>query len=90
VNDKDKSSLALNFDYKEGFNLGKVQDKVLPICVVCRQPLLKDEMVQVDKLFDHFTHFNYYDLDKNEIKAIGKFGEIVTADKKYKKLYLVK
>ncbi|WP_226677164.1 hypothetical protein [Mesobacillus jeotgali] len=63
--------------------------KVQPICVVCRQPMLKDDMVQVDKLFDHFTHFNCYNLEKNEIKEIGKFGEIVTANKKYKKLYLV-
>jgi hypothetical protein len=67
----------------------RIAEKVQPICVVCRQPMRKDDVVQVDKLFDHFTHFNCYNLDKQEIKEIGKFGEIVTVNKKYKKLYLV-
>lgn len=67
----------------------RAREKIQPICVVCRQPMRKDDMVQVDKLFDHFTHFHCYELDKNDIKEIGKFGEIVTANKKYKKLYLV-
>lgn len=65
-------------------------EKVQPICVVCRQPMRKDDMVQVDKLSSHFTHFHCCNLDKQEIREIGKFGEIVTANKKYKKLYLVK
>lgn len=65
-------------------------EKVQPICVICRKPMRKDDMVQVDKLFDHFTHFNCYDLDKVDIKEIGRFGEIVGANKKYKKIYLVK
>jgi hypothetical protein len=69
---------------------GDKMEKVQPICVVCRQPMHKNDMVQVDKLFNHFTHFNCYDLDKSEIKEIGNFGEIVMANKKYKKLYLVK
>ncbi|MCM3663439.1 hypothetical protein M3204_03415 [Mesobacillus subterraneus] len=67
----------------------RVLEKVQPICVVCRQPMRKDEMVQVDKLFDHFTHFHCYGLNKLDIKEVGKFGEIVKANKKYKKLYLI-
>lgn len=65
--------------------MGKVQ----PICVVCRQPMRKDDMIQVDKLSSHFTHFNCCNIKKSEIKEIGQFGEIVTANKKFKKLYLV-
>ena len=90
VNNKERSFHVLNFEYGEGFILGRrVLEKVQPICVVCRQQMWKDDMVQVDKLFDHFTHFHCYELDKIEIKEIGKFGEIVKAKKKYKKLYLV-
>lgn len=68
----------------------QTQEKVQPICVVCRQLIKKDDMVQVDKLFDHFTHFYCYDLDKLEVKEIGRFGEIVNGNKKYRKLYLVR
>jgi hypothetical protein len=64
-------------------------EKVQPICVICRKPMRKDDMVQVDKLFDHFTHFHCCDLEKSEIKEIGKFGDIVTANKNYKKMYQV-
>jgi hypothetical protein len=64
-------------------------EKVQPICVICRKPMRKDDMIQVDKLFDHFTHFHCYDLEKSEIREIGKFGDIVTANKKYKKMYQV-
>jgi hypothetical protein len=62
----------------------QTQEKVQPIYVVCRQLIKKDDMVKVDnKLFDHFTHFYCYDLDKVEVKEIGKFGEIVKENKKY-------
>jgi hypothetical protein len=65
-------------------------DKVQPHCVVCRQPFRKEDMIQVDKLFDQFTHFFCCSMDVNEIKYIGEYGEIVKDNKKYKKMYLVK
>jgi hypothetical protein len=64
-------------------------DKVQPHCVVCKQPFRKDEIVQVDKLFSHFTHFFCCELDKRDIQEIGKYGEIVASNKKYKKMYIV-
>lgn len=65
--------------------MGKVQ----PICVVCRQPMRKDELVQVDKLFDQFTHFFCCPMANGEIKHVGTFNDVVTEQKRYKKMFVV-
>lgn len=65
--------------------MGKVQ----PHCMVCRQPIRKDDMVQVDKLFDQITHFYCYHLDKADIKEVGLYQNIVAAHPKYKRAFIV-
>lgn len=63
--------------------------KVQSICVFCRKPFKRLDLVQVDKVFDHFTHHLCYDLEKHDIKELGMYGDIVSKNKKYRNMYII-
>jgi hypothetical protein len=64
-------------------------EKVQPHCEVCRQPLIKDDLVYTDTMFTKIQHAAYLMYRNEFIKDKGTYEKIVNKYPDYKKAFIV-
>ncbi|MCU1808160.1 hypothetical protein [Cytobacillus firmus] len=67
----------------------KKSNVIQPHCGPCGKSFWKDDLVQIDTMFEQIQHIDCFAFQKKYIKETGNFGEIVSKHPIYKRNFLV-